>query len=160
MNNLKLAITLLSACAIGSNAYADVIISTPVDYTSANLVGTADPGVAGANIANELIWANQILALAAGTTATILSVSYRTHDTDDYAGILTADDAFQDDSGGSTVDAGYNYVMGKYNGKNAGYILIYLGGQAGTIPLLSDDIWVNGQNQGYQLSHWTVFGKV
>ena len=159
MKYLKLAVAIFSVCTMGSNAYA-VVIDIPIDYTTDNLVGTADPGAAAANIANELIWANQILALAAGTTATILSVDYRTHDTDEYAGVLTDLGAFQDDSGSNSVDAGWDYVLGKYDGQNAGYVLFFLGGEASTIPLFSDDIWVNGANEGYQLSHWTVFSGV
>ena len=154
-----LAAALLSACAIGSNAYA-VIISTPVDYTTANLVGTADPGTAAATVANQLVWANQILALTAPTTTTILGVNYRTHDADEYSGILTDDGAFKTDGSAGTIGAGWEYVMGKYDGQNAGYILFYLGGEASTIPEFSNDIWNVNPSEGYQLSNWTVFGRV
>ena len=49
-------------------------------------------------------------------------------------------------------------MLAKHDGQNAGFVLYFLGGAASTIPGFSDDIWVNGQNEGYQLSHYTRFG--
>jgi hypothetical protein len=137
---------------MSSSAFA-VVITTPLNYNTANLVGTAYPGTAAATIANEADWANEILALGASMT----SGFYRTHNTDDYVGTVSALGAVKDETGGTSVGAGFDYVMGKYDGKNAGYVLFYLGGAASTIPLLSDSIWVNKVGNGYALSHWTGF---
>jgi hypothetical protein len=162
VHRLKTIIAIFSTCLMSSSAFA-LAISSPINYLTPNLVGTAAPGTAASKIANELIWANQILALFAGTTTTILettgSVDYRTHDTDEYSGVLTSIGAYQAGSGSTSIAAGAQYVLGKYAGKNAGYVLYFLGGAASTIPLLSNDIWVNRQNQGYQLSHYTAFGR-
>ena len=69
-SSFRFALLLISMIwAVGAQA---LVIITPIDYNTANLVGTADPGNASANVGNELIWANQILALAVNTTATIL----------------------------------------------------------------------------------------
>ena len=161
MNRLKIIIAIFSTCLMSSSAFA-LVISTPIEYTTSNLVGTAYTGTASSPIANELIWANQILALTAGTTTTIIettgSVDYRTHDVDEYAGVLTDIGAFQVGASNTSVAAGAEYVLAKYDGKNAGYVMFFLGGEASTIPEFSDNIWVNGQGQGYQLSHYTAFG--
>lgn len=155
MNRFRLACAVLVTFFMSSSAFA-VVISTPLNYDTANLVGTADPGTASATIANEVDWANAILALGAGVTSGI----YRTHNTDDYVGSVSALGAVKDNSGGTSVGAGFAYVMGKYDGKNAGYVLFYLGGEASTIPLLSEAIWTNTAGEGYALSHWTAFGTV
>jgi hypothetical protein len=144
--------------SLSTSAHA-AIISGPIDYTTSGLVGTADAGTGAVNPDQEAIWAQAILDLSAGTTATISDVDYITHKTDDYFGTIDALDYTKDDSESGIVGAGWEWLMAKYDGQNAGYVMYYLGGEATTIPELSDDIWVNGQDQGYQLSHWTAFNS-
>jgi hypothetical protein len=156
-SSFRFALLLISMVwAVGAQA---MII--PIDYTTSGLVGTADNGGGATSVANELIWANQILALAAGTTELdymSTGVDYRTHDTDEYTGVLTGGVQHQFADDANMVAAGTEYVLGKYDGQNAGYVLFYLGGAASTIPAYSDDIWTNIQGAGYQLSHYTAFG--
>ena len=151
---IRYAIVLSVASLVSSNAWA-VLITGPIDYTTANLVGTADPGTASANVDQVLGWANDILALSAGVTSGI----YQTHDTDDYVGTVTGGIRFDTDDL-LNIAAGWEYVMAKYNGQNAGYVLFYLGGEASTIPEFSNNIWLNGQQNGYQISGYTVFNSV
>ena len=160
MRRLKLAFfIILTTLLVNGNAYA-LMISGPIDYTTSGLVGTADAGTGAVNVSEEAIWAQQILDLAANTKVTILGVNYRTHDTDDYTGVINASDYTKDDSENNHIAAGWEYLMAKYDGQNAGYVMYYLGGDEAWIPSFSDDIWVNGQNNGYQLSHWTAFNSM
>ena len=140
------------------NAYA-LIISSPIDYSTSGLVGTADTGTGAVNVSEEAIWAQQILDLAVATTSTISGVDYQTHDTDDYTGTIDASSFLKDDSEFGHIGLGWEYVMAKYDGQNAGYVMYYLGGAEAWIPLLSDSIWTNGQDNGYGLSHWTAFNS-
>lgn len=156
MSRIKYVIALSVAALTSSNASA-VLIATPIDYTTANLVGTAEPTAANSNasVPEVRTMANTILALGAGVTSGI----YQTHDTDDYTGTV---------SGGVRVDtgnllnilAGWEYVMAKYNGQNAGFVLFYLGGEASTIPEFSNNIWANNTGNGYQISGYTLFNSV
>lgn len=150
----------LFLCSVSANA---AIISGPIDYTTSGLVGTADAGTGKVAPDVEAIWAQQLLDLSAGILApgtTIDGVTYRTHDTDDYIGIIDSLDYTKDESQSGMVEAGWEWLMAKYDGQNAGYVMYYLGGEATTIPELSDNIWMNGQDEGYQLSHWTAFNSV
>ncbi len=158
MKKFKLALGVLCASLLFSGSAFALVISTPIDYDTDNLVGTADPGTDSSNEANRLIWANQILALDAGTTTTIGGVDYKTHNTDNYSGVLTLAGFLS--GTGNSIAAGFQYVLAKYNGKNAGYVLFYLGGQAATIPQDSNAIWLNPGQNGYGLSSWTAFGPV
>jgi hypothetical protein len=154
MKAIRLATGMMFALLMSSNAFA-VVIATPVDYDTDNLVGTADPGTTAGTAATETEWANYILAMSFNTIAANGGVDYRTHNTDEYAGTLLVGDYVKTDITGHTdVGAGFDYVLGKYDGQSAGYILFYLGGEASTIPEYSDNIWVNGQDNGYQISHW------
>ena len=151
-----LAVTSLSLAAfVSSNAFA-VVISSPVDYDTAGLVGTADPGTSAGTATTETEWANYILAMAAGTAVVDGGVAFQTHNTDEYAATLSVSDWVKgsDTEGDTAIGAGFDYVMGKYDGQNAGYILFYVGGEASTIPEFSDSIWTNNQQNGYRISHW------
>jgi hypothetical protein len=155
--NSRFALLLIAMLwAVGAQA---ITISNPIDYTTTYLVGTAYNGSVP-TVANELIWANQILAMGSGETTTLLDVDYRTHDTDDYTGVLTS--GVKVDGGSTMIGAGYEYAMAKYDGGSAGSVLFWLGGMAASLPPLSDSIWVNennGKSTGYALSHYTVFGE-
>ena len=90
-------------------------------------------------------------------TTTIGAVSYRTHNTDDYSGTLNVADAVRINTGnGSGIAAGYDYVMAKYDGPNAGWVLFYLGGEASSIPSFPYDLWTTNTGK-YQLSNLTLW---
>src|SRR5690606_10228514 len=101
--------------------------------------------------------ANQILAMSAGASATIGGVYYQTHNTDDYSGVLSVADAVRiNTSNGSNIAAGYDYVMGKYDGQNAGWVLFYIGGEASSIPSFPYNLWTTNSHK-YQLSNLTLW---
>jgi hypothetical protein len=59
---------------------------------------------------------------------------------------------------GSNI-TGYEYVAGKYDGQNAGYIVFNVADWGGaSIPLTSESIWTNNQSQGYGLSGIYAWG--
>ena len=161
VRHLKLPFFIILTALLFSGNASALIISTPVDYTVSGLVGTADAGTGAVNVSEEAIWAQQILDLAAATTSTISGVDYQTHDTDDYMGTIDASSFLKDDTDPNLghIAAGWEYVMAKYDGQNAGYAMYYLGGEESWIPLFSDNIWTNNQDNGYELSHWTAFNS-
>jgi len=155
MTRIYFALTALVMYFSGSSAFA-VVISGPIDYSTSNLVGTVYTGTASSDPTNETAWAQQILDLPAPTgPVAIGGYIYRTGDVD-YSGTLSLGTQMGL-TGDHEIPAGYEYVLAKYDGKNAGYVLYYLGWEASTIPEFSDSIWTNIAGQGYQISHFTVF---
>ena len=130
------------------------------------MVGTVDAGTQSANVDNVRAWANYLLGL--GENVAPFNVDADLNGTTEeyatginaYAGTLTGGTRVN----GATPDIEtYEWVMGKYNGKNAGYVLFnvddYLAAYGGTkIPEYSDDIWTTNGGNGYQLSNITGFG--
>lgn len=123
------------------------------------VVGTKD-GLAGDNSvqADTTAWAQKLLDMAASKSELIPGETtkyFRTSDTE-YSGILTW--AGKVDGGSNSVAAGYDYVLGKYDGQNVGYVLFYIGGLATDIPQYSHSIWsANDSTTSYGLSNYTVF---
>ena len=160
-NRLKLTIAVCSACLVSSSAFA-VVIPAPIDYDTDFVVGTADPGTAPANATNAQIWAQTILDLPFNTTALAVQgpagifVDYQTHDTDEYSGAIAG--LLRDENASTlVVPAGFEYVMVKYDGMNAGYVLFSLHGAEHTLPQTSNTIWTNIQSAGYDITNWTAF---
>ena len=59
---------------------------------------------------------------------------------------------------GTSVAAGWDYVMAKYDGPEGGWVLWFIGGSAATLPADSAPLWMNPAGQeGLGLSHYTVF---
>jgi hypothetical protein len=161
IKNYISAIVLLVVSMVSSQAFAILI-------DDAGVVGTIDhcdvSGCENSNTTTETAMANYLLGLAVNSSDTVDVNSngiFETYQTgsNDYSGTLAG--AFQDDSGALTGWTGYEYVLGKYDGQNAGFILYnvedFLAAFGDSLPEFSDPIWVNGQEQGYQLSHWTGF---
>ena len=155
------ALLLLFLSSVTVNA---AIITGPINYGTDRLVGTVAPGTGAANPSSEADWAQEILNLTAGTTSGI----YQTHNTDEYGvgGIgssmidaMDYEENFWAMNMPISVEAGWEYVMAKYDGQQAGIVMYYLGGEASTLPEFSDAIWNNG-NVGYTISHWTTFNSV
>lgn len=135
--------------------------------TSAQAISLTDPGVVGtvtdgapSSIADEVIYANTLLGLAANVTTTIDGELYKTSSTD-YVGSVSATGAVKKnttDAGFSLTVSGFEYVLAKYDGLNGGSVLFYLGGGSMTLPGTSEPLWVNTAGNGYGISHWTGFG--
>ena len=135
-------------------------ITTPIDYThTANnpIVGTFDTGQSAANIPTVTSFLNTLLGLGANTSTEISGVKYVTSSVD-YTGIMLADSGVRVDSGDKlNVPSGYDFLVAKYDGPNAGYVAWFLGGGSATIPEFSDTIWANKQGVGYQISGYTAY---
>jgi hypothetical protein len=148
---------------------ASLILDNPCDLTTAGVVGIKT-GLAGegANETNRKIWAQQILDLALAGTLNPLSPpdnghswEYEANTVYDYAGTLTTGDPTQTSftiSGDQVViPAGYAYVLIKYDGPNAGYVLFKTGGGASLLPQYPWNIWGNTNNAGLAISGWTGY---
>ena len=165
---IKLGIALLAACMLSSQAYALSINDTGV-------VGTIEPSSgSGSSVSDELAWANYLLTLA--TSKVDISADadadgkielYNTG-TNAYSVVTPLTGGTKDDSGSLGNITGYEYVLAKYDGPNAGYIMYNVAdwGLASLpkYPCGSDlptaDNWCDGEpaTPQYALSHWTGFG--
>ena len=156
----KLGVLVATLAAVSFSAQA-LTITSPITYThSANnpIVGTFDTGTSAADVTTVTGYLNQLLGLGANQPLTDISgVKYKTSSVD-YNGSVLASSGVRVDTGNLlSVAAGYDYVVAKYDGKNAGYVVWYLGGQAATIPEYSNNIWQNGAGAGYQISGYTAY---
>ena len=140
----------------GAQAHALTINDTGV-------VGTIESGTQANPVANEIEWANYLLSLGESATVTAdgntpldgATENYATSSTN-YNGTLTG--GLQIMSPTPDV-SGYEYVLGKYDGQNAGYVLFYMPDFGGSsIPEFSCSLWTDNPDK-YQLSHATVFGS-
>ena len=130
----------------------------------AGVVGSIWTGNQNSSTSNEIDWANYLLGMVASDTVTIdgnnpldgVDEEYATSSTD-YNGTII--DAFQDTSTSLTGWTSYEFVMAKYDGQNAGYILFnvadYFAASGSSLPQYSFPIW--GDAAQYELSHWTGF---
>jgi hypothetical protein len=125
------------------------------------VVGTVDTGTQSSPVSNEIQWGQKLLDMIASATETTdvdgngSTEIYNTSSTN-YDGTLTG--GTQVTPGIGTDVSGFEYVLGKYDGQNAGYVLFNVADYGSTIPEFSDSIWTNNQGAGYQLSHLTGFG--
>jgi hypothetical protein len=150
--------------AFSSRAQANIIITDPLTAYpyDAVVVGTIDAGTQNSSTVDETAWANYLLSMGALSTTTIDSpndtnsaTEIYTTGTIDYSGTLSG--AVQSAAGAYIVPSGYDYVLAKYDGQNAGYVLFYLGGQSATLPLYSYNIWGSATDPSYLISHYTTF---
>lgn len=177
---LTIAMMFVAISAFGSKAFA-------LSITDPGVVGAYKGSIeGGTNLDNERALANYLLLMLAGTSdldgpggvaagpgvcgvsaPTAVQGCYQTSNTE-YAAILTGGvksdnpDDFAVNPG-NMVPAGYQFVMGKWDGPNGGYVLFSING-AFALPQSSDPIWVGtldekgkGNTDGYGLSHWTAW---
>lgn len=148
-------LAVLCAC-LAVAAYAN-----PLTINSPGVVGTVEPGTQNASVANEVEWANYLLGMTKSSSITIDGNTPPDGDTENYATSATEYDGTL--TGGIQIDStdvsGYMYVMAKYDGQNAGYVLFYVPGLEvpNTIPQHAYSIW--GTETQYALSHFTGFGS-
>lgn len=163
LSNITKLIAVAGLCA-GLTANAALEWTEPLTLSSHDLVGAVkilqnDP--ASGTAAVEAAFAQKLLDLGAGVSMTDGDGRWwGTAPPPDYSGTIVLDGAQKSEGGGTSVPAGWEYAMAKYDGKNAGYVLFHLGGQAATLPATSADIWVNGQGNGYGISGMTLFNPV
>ena len=150
---MKLIATVFLAVGLMSVASHAISITSPLSYSTFGLVGTYDGKIGNSSVPEEITAGQAILdAVGLGT----ISGPVHTDNLFDYSGTLTITGAFQGVAGATSIPAGWDYALAKYDGQNAGYALFYLGGTASTIPAAPYNIWTTGTDQ-YALSHWTVF---
>jgi hypothetical protein len=153
----------ISSLKTWTAAIAVTFLAAPVyslTINDAGVVGAASGETGGnANETTATAIANHLLAMGAsesdpdpcslsGTTT-----CYKTSSTD-YNGTLDVADATKVDGGSNDV-SGFTWVLAKYDGDNAGFVLFYVPDLGGTtIPLTSSSIWLNVAGQGYQLSNF------
>ena len=149
--NMNKLIKLFATGALLAAALAINVKAVPLTLNSPGVVGVWDYlSPEPANVPNELAAAQTLLDMlkSTGTFGVDLFV---TSDTE-YSGVL---------AGGlqtNTAISGYDWGFAKYNGKNAGYVLFYLGGAVAStiIPQYPADLWTTKSDQ-YAISHLTVF---
>jgi hypothetical protein len=147
---VKTCTTLLAGFLFSSQAVAVLTIE------DAGVVGTIEGGPQAANVATVTPWAQFLLDQDNGYDDTVSGIHYTTRTTPpEYDGTLT---------GGTRIDGskinitGFEWVLGKYDGQNAGYVLFNVSDWGGaTIPEYSYSIWGNNAEQ-YQLSNITGWG--
>ena len=161
---VTIAAAMLAAVSWSTSAYA-------LTLNDAGVVGAfSGETVENSATTTELIAAQHLLDMAinssdpngcnlAGTTT-----CYRTG-SNDYSGTLTGGTQVQNTTNLTTaINAGATYVLAKYDGPNAGYVLFNIAdwiaaNNPDDIPQTSSTIWTNTQEQGYGLSHYTYFGS-
>jgi len=164
---------LIAALAMGAGAAAHAAMmpylgATPLGYNTQGMVGILD-GTIGSGQGNspfELAGAQAVLNLSQGGTSlytytannnTTYSLPISANTAFDYSGTVnTAQTASSPLAGSRTVPAGWDFVMAKYDGPNAGYVLFYLGGAAATLPFSPANFWTENPTK-YGISGWTAF---
>ena len=162
-----IAAAIAFACLLSSNASA-----TTLTINDQGVVGTLDGEIQGTNPSNELLVAEHILDMGVNSSEvqspppTVfcqdgngdpVNCIYKTGSYD-----ASGDLSIAGTGTGTLIPTTYDYILAKYDGPNAGYVLYYLpdyDGGSYLIPSTSNDIWVNGQNEGYTLSGWTAFNS-
>jgi hypothetical protein len=163
MDTMKRKLTIASfalalACALSSNAYA-------LSFTDANVLGTVETAIPFGD-ADSILYTNTLLSKALNTQTTTAGQLYsRNGNAAGSASVSTIGDS----GTGSTTISGYEYVLAKYDGPNAGAILFYLNGATFTLPSDSSGMvtpapggttWLNTQGNGYNISGWRAFNEV
>jgi hypothetical protein len=156
MKTLLRAALVAALGLIGTTAFG-----VPLTINSEGVVGTID-GISGeTSPATEAIWLQHLLDMPNDAVDLEFGTTFRTRTEDpQYSGTIDAANFWKDDDGGLSVPAGWEWVMAKYDGQNAGYVVWYLGGAAVDLPLTSWSIWANASGEGYNLSHFTVFNSI
>lgn len=150
------------------NAGLDPITwASPLLITSDNVVGAASSlhSDTAANEQFDKYIADLVLYYGASVTVTAPDGRTIRTGTENYDGPISLDgfkkgeinedQIEQNNFSSAMVPEGYEYVIGKYDKTDAGYILFYLGGAPTTLPISPVDIF-----QDRALSHWTAFNPV
>jgi hypothetical protein len=152
------AALVLASC---QEAGATLSWSSPLTLSSPNLVGIADGVTANGNgsPAFKMAVGQALLDLAANATVTTTvggaaNTLLKTSTTTDYNGTIVTS-SYISGTTSTYVAAGYEYVVAKYDGQNAGYIMFYLGGQDANLPQFPANFWTTGNSLG--ISGWVAF---
>jgi hypothetical protein len=155
---------------------ASLNLDNPITLSTEGVVGikTAFQGDGGEDDTARLGYAQTILGLLQGGTAGAVldpsenghghSIEYEANPAFNYAGTILGADPIQESFNYSgdqiVIPAGYAYVLIKYNGQNAGYVLYATGGEAALLPKFPQSIWVgknDPEKEQYGISGWTGY---
>ena len=143
----------------------------PLTYSTPGVVGTID-GVISGGVGAELTEAQALLDLLLGGSINDANVTpcvgaadnvddgcKKANTAFDYSGTLTnllGDSAkIEQPEGQELTVTGFDYVLAKYAGQKAGYVLFYLPVFGNTIPTTPDNFWTTTGR--YEISHLTRF---
>ena len=153
--------TLLTTFAV---LVAGVMGANALSINDTGVVGTIEAGTqnAGQASGNETEWANYLLGLGDSVTTTVdgntpvdgTTENYATSSTD-YNGTLTG--AGTRINSATPDVSSYTWVLAKYDGQNAGYVLFYMPDYGTSVPEYPANLWTTTADQ-YQLSHVTAWG--
>jgi hypothetical protein len=161
----------VSGCKTLIVAVAFALLTAP-----AYALSLTDPGVVGAANGSTapqgfgapstlLAVAQHLLDMAANTAdptgCNILpqgTSCYKTGTTE-YSATLTGGTAVSGLNGASQNVAGYEWVLAKYDGPNAGYVLFHIPTFGNIIPGLSAPLWTNTAGAGYGISGYMAWGS-
>jgi hypothetical protein len=165
------AALMAGAMLIGLSASAAMtpyLGTTPLEIDTMGMVGTlkGTTGSGQGNSAFELAGAQAVLDLNQSGTGfytytannnEVFNVPIAANTAYDYLGTVnTAQTTSMPSAGDRNVPAGWDFVMAKYAGPEAGYILFYLGGAATTLPFSPANFWTDSPTQ-FGISGWTAF---
>jgi len=146
-------------CLMATNGFALTI-------NDLGVVGTIEPtNGQGSSVPIEIQWAQSLLGLGANVNPTFNGDSINVL-TEEYTTSLTVYNATL--TGGTKFDtgigldlSGFDYVLGKYDGQNAGYVLFNMAALgSNSLPEFSNTIWGNAGTEQFQLSHATGFNPI
>ena len=150
------------ALAFGANANAATISLNATGVVGILDMNGCSGGPCAADDAFRLMVANALLAAAAnqdwqyGSTAAYYHTS-----TTNYIGTVSG--GYKVDTGATTGFAGYQYVLAKYNGPGAGYVLFNIPSYGTTLPsflgVYEGSTWY-WDDTGAGLSGWTAYNWV
>lgn len=171
---MKVTLPLVATFAVAMSL-ATSVAALPLTYDSPGVVGTID-GIISGGVDEELAFAQALLNLSVGGSIDDFSDSpcigatnnsdigrcKKANTTFDYSGTLTnllGDDAkIENPIDQQLVVTGFDYVLAKYDGGNAGYILFYLPDFGNTIPNIPNNLWTSTPGQ-FTISHLTRFNE-
>ena len=178
MKIIKFGLMLFAAFLFSSQVHA-------ISINDAGVVGTIEQGTQNSSEEIEIQWAQYLLGLtenlnvdfnpptSSGVTDNGDNINgdteYYETGSNAYSGTLT--DAFKQDGGLLTGWTNYEWVLGKYDGQNAGIVLFnvadYIAANGTSLPQYDCPLWGTcdftdplDPQQQYQLSHWTGFNAV
>lgn len=155
---MKNKLSALVALLVASIAINTTVSAAPLTLNSPGVVGIYDGKLENASVATEIVAAQKLLDMFANMTDGGDSDSdgislYMTSSTE-YSGTLVGG------TKSNTSASGWDYGFAKYDGKNAGYVLYYLGGALASniVSEYPANLWTTKPEQ-YKISHLTVFNK-
>jgi hypothetical protein len=145
--------------AMGPIYSGGALLTTWTSVTTPGVVGTAygTTGQGQGNWSFQSGAAQAILNLGIGGSGTYGNNSATHANTiHDYFGTVNAATTISGGSANTSIPSGWNFVIAKYDGQNAGYVVYYLGGAATTIPAFPANYWTTDTSK-YGISGWTAF---